>query len=88
MDQRLAMPVTTGLGLTLNEFSFGRYCSANFFGQSGARSSAGFADPDAGVSAAILQRPVNLVTGVVPSRAGPRAQLPEYPPTMAMFRVI
>jgi hypothetical protein len=56
MDQRLAMPVTTGLGLTLDEFSFGRYCPANFFGQSGARSSAAFADPDAGVCRYLLQR--------------------------------
>jgi hypothetical protein len=30
MDQRLAMPVTTGLGLTPDEFSFDRNCSANF----------------------------------------------------------
>lgn len=54
MDQRLGMPVTTGLGLALDEFSFGRYCSANAFGHSGARSSVAFGDPDADLSVAIF----------------------------------
>lgn len=54
MDRRLGMPVTTGLGFTLDEFSFGRYCSTSTFGHSGARSSVAFSDPDAGISAAIF----------------------------------
>jgi hypothetical protein len=54
MDPRLSMPTKTGLGLALDEFSFGRYCSGQTFGHSGARSSVAFGDPDAGLSVAIF----------------------------------
>lgn len=54
MDQRLLMPVTTGLGFALDEFDFGRYCSKRSFGHGGARSSVAFADPDADLSVAIF----------------------------------
>lgn len=54
MDRRLGMPVTTGLGFALDEFSFGRFCSPRTFGHSGALSCVAFGDPAADLAAAIF----------------------------------
>lgn len=53
-DERLHMPAHSGLGLAIDEYDFGRYCSPRTFGHGGARSSVAFGDPDADIAVAIF----------------------------------
>ncbi|MBI4571117.1 MAG: beta-lactamase family protein [Chloroflexi bacterium] len=53
-DKTFRVPVDWGLGFAIDTFVYGRHCSPRTFGHGGARSSAGFCDPEHGLVVAVV----------------------------------
>ena len=53
-DETFRIPIDWGLGFIIDSMIYGRHCSPRAFGHGGARSSAGFADPEHGLVVAAI----------------------------------
>ncbi len=53
-DETFQIPIDWGLGFIIESYIYGRHCSPRSFGHGGARSSAGFVDPEYGLVACVV----------------------------------
>jgi CubicO group peptidase (beta-lactamase class C family) len=53
-DETFQIPIDWGLGFIIDSYIYGRHCSPRSFGHGGARSSAGFVDPEYGLVACVV----------------------------------
>jgi CubicO group peptidase (beta-lactamase class C family) len=53
-DETFQIPIDWGLGFIIESYIYGRHCSPRSFGHGGARSSAGFVDPECGLVACVV----------------------------------
>jgi CubicO group peptidase (beta-lactamase class C family) len=53
-DETFRVALDWGLGFIIDSMVYGRHCSVRTYGHGGARSSAGFADPEHGVVVAVV----------------------------------